>query len=776
MTEPTITITYDDKDRDEQARRLALLEAALAYGARGWAVHPTQGKVPRLDDWTNVASSNEKIIRTWWKQWPADNIGLVTGSRSGLVVLDVDVDPEKAIDGEATLAGLVARYEPLPITAEARTGRGGRHLYFKHPGHLVKTQAGALGLGLDIRGDGGQVIAPPSLHPNGTTYAWIEGRSPDEVGQADLPAWIESGSATEPTTPDHPSDSVLARLLNDPPQEGQRHDWLTRVAGSYASSTHDFSQYTAQVKVANASTPSPLPDREVEGIVKGIWAKEEAKVDEPAPWESPLPFETFDAPPFPVTALPKVLREFVLAEAEATQTPPDLAAMLVLSAVAATVAGRIEIEAREGWIEPLNVFTVTALAPGNRKTAVTREVIAPLLKLERDLIEELKPQIIQKRSEHRKLTKRLNHLHNELAKCKEEDEAKEITLEIAGLEIELERCVVPAEPQLITDDATPEKLGVLLRDQDGRIALMSGEASVFGQLAGRYSGSGPRVELYLAGHAGDDLRVDRVGRDPVHVENPALTIGVAVQPAVLEGLADVPILRERGVLARFLFSLPVSPLGSRRSITEPLSGNVRSRYAVMLECLLTHARGMHIDGVPFRRALHFDAEAQALFTAFQDEVEPLLGEFGELSEIAGWGGKLVGAAARIAGLLHVAAHPDRPDTDPVTAETLSGALEIGRYAFAHAKAAFVVMGADGAVADARHILRWIERHEKTEFSERDAYRTMTTRFKHPADLHPGLTALENRGYLRRVPEPKGKGPGRKPSPRWEVNPALRSRN
>jgi putative DNA primase/helicase len=86
------------------------------------------------------------------------------------------------------------------------------------------------------------------------------------------------------------------------------------------------------------------------------------------------------------------------------------------------------------------------------------------------------------------------------------------------------------------------------------------------------------------------------------------------------------------------------------------------------------------------------------------------------------------------------------------------------------------MGADGAVADARHILRWIERHEKTEFSERDAYRTMTTRFKHPADLHPGLTALENRGYLRRVPEPKGKGPGRKPSPRWEVNPALRSRN
>ena len=130
----------------------------------------------------------------------------------------------------------------------------------------------------------------------------------------------------------------------------------------------------------------------------------------------------------------------------------------------------------------------------------------------------------------------------------------------------------------------------------------------------------------------------------------------------------------------------------------------------------------------------------------------------------------------LAALLHLAGHAQRPTVDPVSLETLEGAIDIGRYLLVHAKAAFVVMGADKAVADAKHILRWIERNAKTEFSERDAYRTMTTRFKHPPDLHPGLTALESRGYIRRVPEAAGKRPGRKASPRWEVNPDVHRQN
>jgi replicative DNA helicase len=771
---PTRTVSIVS---DDDARRTELLEAALADAARGWPVHRCKGKKPLTDDWPTAASTDEKVVTGWWSESSA-NIGVVTGARSGIVVLDVDIDPEKGIDGEATLAALVALHGPLPDTVEARTGRGGRHLYFRHPGHPVKTRAGSLGPGLDVRGDGGQVIVPPSRHPNGTHYTWALGHAPGDLDPAEMPVWLEDQAQVQRPaveTPQAPK-SVLAALLDDPPGQGHRHDWLTSVAGSYASSSPDFATYAAQVKVTNTSMPDPLPDAEVDGIIKGIWAKEEAKVEEPPPWETPLPFATFDPPPFPVSALPRDCANFVAEEAEATQTPPDLAGLMVLSAVAAAVGGRISIRLRDDWIEPLNIYAVVALPPGCRKSAVVRDVDAPLIKFERDLIERYGPEIREKKSERRKLEKRLDHLHRELAKCSDGGGREGLAVEIATLDIELESTVVPHEPQLITDDATPEKLGSLLFEQEGRIAIMSAETSLFGMMAGRYSSTGAKVEIYLQGHSGDDLRVDRVGRDALHVPEPALTIGVAVQPSVLEGLLDVPILQERGVLARFLFSLPQSPLGRRQIDPPSMSGNTRARYEVMIEQLLDFARGTKIDGEVHVVTLALDPEAQRRLMEFRGEIEPMLGEFGDMAGITGWGSKLPGAVARIAGLLHVASHPDRPASGTVSATTLGAAIEIGVYLAGHAKAAFVVMGADKAISDAKHILRWIERNEKTDFSERDAYRTMTTRFKHPQDLHPGLTALESRGYIRRVPEAKGKGPGRRPSPRWEVNPALRSRN
>ncbi|MEI6502612.1 MAG: bifunctional DNA primase/polymerase [Armatimonadota bacterium] len=171
MTGPTRTVSIISDNDD---RKTELLEAALDYAARGWAVHPCKGKLPRINDWPNAASTDSEIISGWWAQWPTANIGIATGARSGIVVLDVDIDPDKGIDGEASLAALEAKYGPSPETRQVRTGRGGRHLYFKHPGHLVQTRAGSLGPGLDVRGDGGLVIAPPSVHSNGNRYTWCE--------------------------------------------------------------------------------------------------------------------------------------------------------------------------------------------------------------------------------------------------------------------------------------------------------------------------------------------------------------------------------------------------------------------------------------------------------------------------------------------------------------------------------------------------------------------------------------------------------------------------
>lgn len=125
------------------------------------------------------------IIRAWWRRWPNANVGIVTGKESDLVALDVDA----RYQGEESLAALEAMYDRLPGTLTARTGGGGRHLFFRHPGGSVHNIARLFGLeGLDVRGDGGYIVAPPSRHLSGQYYAWQDEARP----LAELPEWLSS--------------------------------------------------------------------------------------------------------------------------------------------------------------------------------------------------------------------------------------------------------------------------------------------------------------------------------------------------------------------------------------------------------------------------------------------------------------------------------------------------------------------------------------------------------------------------------------------------------
>lgn len=141
------------------------------------------GKHPRLHDWAQEASADAETIAGWGRSWPDANVGIATGSASGIFVLDVD--PDKG--GADSLARLVAEHGALPETAQAATGSGGSHYLFRMPGHPVTNSAGALGKGLDIRGDGGQIVAAPSRSGRGA-YRWV--RAPWDTPVAEAPAWL----------------------------------------------------------------------------------------------------------------------------------------------------------------------------------------------------------------------------------------------------------------------------------------------------------------------------------------------------------------------------------------------------------------------------------------------------------------------------------------------------------------------------------------------------------------------------------------------------------
>jgi hypothetical protein len=255
----------------------AVEAAAREYLARGWSVIPLRpgDKRPTLKwqafQYRRAASED---LADWYGRWPQAGVAVVTGAVSGLVV--VDVDPKHG--GEASLAELERSHGPLPATVTARTGGGGRHLYFLHPGGLVRNQVG-LAPGIDLRGDGGYVVAPPSLHPRGGIYAWEAGLAPGEVALAVLPPWLVAASAARHG---HGLEH-WRRLVREGVAQGARNDTLASLSGHLLWHGVDAEVVLELMLAWNAARcRPPLAAEEVARTVWSITRLHE-RSDEPAP-------------------------------------------------------------------------------------------------------------------------------------------------------------------------------------------------------------------------------------------------------------------------------------------------------------------------------------------------------------------------------------------------------------------------------------------------------------------------------------------------------------
>jgi replicative DNA helicase len=486
-------------------------------------------------------------------------------------------------------------------------------------------------------------------------------------------------------------------------------------------------------------------------------------------WEPPIPFGVSgELPVFPVEVLPGWLGDYVAAVATATQTPPDLAGMLALAVLATVAAGAVEVEPRTGWREPLCLFVAVGMDAGTRKSSVFTALTQPVADFERDQATAALPAITETVTLRRIADQAAAHAEAAASKAPA-DQQEERQAEAIARAAEAANLIVPPVPRWLVDDATPEALAGLLATY-GRIALLSPEGDVFDQMAGRYNqAAGPNLGVYLKGHAGDLLKVDRRGRPPEYVQRPCLTIGLAVQPEVLRGLASRPGFGGRGLLARFLYSLPASVVGRRRPGAPPVPPAVADRYTMELQALAASLTGSAGD-VPI--VLTPNPQADELLLGFEHDLEPRLAAgSGDLAHLAGWAAKLAGACCRIAALLHLAGHLRDGWAQPITADTFAAALRLADYLIDHARAVFDLMGADPRVEDARWLLDWIARTSQVQFSRRDAHQAARGRFRKATDLEPALALLEEHGWLRRVDaDPPGPRGGRPSSPRFLVNP------
>lgn len=486
------------------------------------------------------------------------------------------------------------------------------------------------------------------------------------------------------------------------------------------------------------------------------------------PWGPPIPLDETQVLQFPSELLPGWGRSWVTAQAEATQTPPDLAGFSVLGALAAALAKKYVVGVRPGWTEPLNVMLAVALPPGNRKSAVFSAATAPIYAYEKNHREEWTKAFEQALTRYNIAEKALRKMEETAAKAEgpEAQDAKGRALDLAR---DLALMKKPVFPRLVADDATPEKIASMLSEQDGRLAIFSTEGGIFTTLSGRYSESVPVLDAVLKGHSGDPIRVDRINRASEQVDAPALTMCLSVQPSVVRDLSETRAFVERGLVARFLFAVPVSKVGHRRVDPPPVPEAVEEEYNRRVAALLALPLQRDEQGEVRPTTLSLSPLAEAVLVDFMRELEPRLHPEGDLGPLAGWGEKLSGALARVAGLLHVGDHAGA-ETIPteIGDEVMQRAVGFAEYFISHAQAAHRLLGGDSG-ALARKVIAWIKRLGLSEFSKRECQQNFKSQLRKADELDAPLALLRDNGFIRPVTEEEARSPGR-PSERFEVNP------
>src|SRR5262245_1504652 len=242
-----------------------MIRAAMALAQGGLAVFPCRqrSKLPATARGFLDASKDPEIVQLWWRSNPNYNIAIATGAVSNIFVADID-----GLDAEAELRKLEAEHGALPPSVEAITARG-RHVYFKMPNTDVRNSTSRVAPGIDIRGIGGYVLAPPSIHPSGRRYAW----SVDTANTlADAPGWLlaKINGSTNGGTPPTEWRELIRGVA-----EGARDCSIARLAGYLLRRQVDPLVVLQLLQSWNATCCAPpLSAKDVDRIVNSIAGRE----------------------------------------------------------------------------------------------------------------------------------------------------------------------------------------------------------------------------------------------------------------------------------------------------------------------------------------------------------------------------------------------------------------------------------------------------------------------------------------------------------------------
>lgn len=748
-----------------------LLQAALTYHQAGFSIFPVsmptaedvlqvrfdQGdeaadelirstaKKPKVS-WKRFQAEKpeEKTIRRWFGSCDPERTGIaiVTGSISGFDVVDAD-------DDEA-----VAKAKKLfPNVPQAKTGRGA-HFYFQHTNgsrNFAKRD------GFDFRGDGGYIIAPPSPHYSGTQYEWVNGEMPDLNQLPELPQTFQQ---IEPPAPKEREG--LTGLLQGV-EQGSRNEAAARVAGFYLSTGLKGAALQKTIHAWNQQNTPPLPEVELDEVLKSI---EKAEVRKDI-WQAPEPLTgRIEPEPYPLDALPPTLRAVVEEVDGFVQAPVAIVASVAVAAV--SVAGQhiADIERARKLDGPAGIFSLILADSGERKSTVDGYFTKAIRDWQRHEAEKVEPILKVYRAKLDSWESKKAGLRDKIRQCSKAGKATaddEQRLKI----LTMEKPEPPRLPWLIHGDSTPESLAYDLARGWPSGGVFSAEAGlVFGSHAmGKDSVMRNLGLLNILWDGGNGHRIGRRTSESFTVDGVRLTASLQIQTATLREFLDKSgaLARGSGFLARFLISWPESTQGQRKFKEAPPTWPHLAEFNRRITNLLSTPARINEIGEIEPEMMRLLPEAKEVWINLHDLIEAELSQGGELYDVRDVASKTADNAARLAALFSLFETGTTGDIGP---DTMKQAGRIAAWHLNESRRFFGELAQPIELVDATRIEQWLTDRCRDTGELVTARRTLQQfgPVRDKSRFQVALTELEELNRIRVITEGKKK--------LVELNPAI----
>ena len=461
-------------------------------------------------------------------------------------------------------------------------------------------------------------------------------------------------------------------------------------------------------------------------------------------WTTPAPLRPNGANlmPFPVNALPPILRDMAYATARTTSTDLSMAATALLSSISYCFSGQYRIVGKKDHTEPLVIDSLIVAEASFKKSPVMKFIAQPYQDYTREYNDNNKAVILENQAKRKVIAGKLTALEK-----KNDADPKEMT----ALQMEIDSITNTDFRRIIVDDITPESL-VRQLAINGTLLMMSDEAGSLGNFNGRYSSNGtPNLDLLLKSWNGETYISDRITRESITIYKPYVSICLACQPYIWENMLNNTAFRGSGFLARLVYCFPKDLRGNRKYNTEPIPDSVSNNYRSLIYKLLNDKFRRFEQNQTDERLLYLDSKASEEYIFLHDEfIERQL--VTDMAFCTDWGGKFHGLILRICGILHCIKSilsGQQPDKIMVSFDTMVSAIEIGHYFREQAIYAFSLGDIDTQTMQAERIVSKIKAKRIQQIKQNDLYQICRCKlFKNAQEFGEIIAVLEEYSYLK----------------------------